>query len=89
MFVLVLHSLVSGAGNEQVFILWFYNSYIVMISEFCFIKVRCFKHYYFFPPIRDVSKPERYTGDNLIYKPPGVSCSFMCAQDTTVNTCIA
>lgn len=28
-------------------------------------------------PIRTVSKPERYSGDNIIYKPPGVSCFFV------------
>lgn len=40
---------------------------------------------FFFPHIRDLSKPERYSGDNLIYKPPGVSCYFV---DTIFNTII-
>lgn len=33
------------------------------------------------PSYRDVSKPERYSGDNIIYKPPGVSCYFLMLYD--------
>lgn len=46
--------------------------------SFKYITAIIFLEYrYFSLPIRAVSKPERYSGDNIIYKPPGVSCYFL------------